>query len=124
VVLAGITACVTLVLFWQLDRWFPDRHCHRPILPAGGVIRGDFGGTIGRLTGAAGAVWAAFHHQGLAAMALWIAGGNVLQAFLLLIEWYRRPELRPIRVTDIHRDSAREFIHFCYAMFATQLAPF
>lgn len=146
VVIAAITAGITVVLFWNLNRWFPQipatiavssRQALLAIgislavaLPFSTFAGGFFGlqmnhvnalaGTVGRITGAAGAAWAAFHHQGLAAMALWIAGGNLLQAFLFLAAWRRRPQLRPIRITDFHRDCVREFLHFCYAMFATQ----
>jgi O-antigen/teichoic acid export membrane protein len=150
VLIAGITTCVTLLLFWRLDAWFPNipadiEASSRQALLAIGIslafglpfstYAGAFfglqmnhvnaiAGTLGRLAGAAGAAWAAFHHQGLVVMALWIAAGNGVQAILLGIAWNRRAALRRIPLTDVHRDSTREFMHFCYAMFATQFGAF
>jgi O-antigen/teichoic acid export membrane protein len=79
-------------------------------------------GSAGKLAGAAGAGWAAWHHEGLLAMALWIGLGNVLQSALYLVSWVRlrlRGVLRPGFVTGA---AVREFSRFCAAMFATQLS--
>lgn len=146
VVVGGITLCATLVLYWQLDRWFPQIPAAiadpaRQALLAIGVslaiglpfsaYAGAFFGlqmnhvnavaaSLGKLTGAAGAAWAAFHHQGLLIMSLWVAAGNLVQAAIFMMEWNRRPNLRHVGLTNMNWRSVREFLHFCSAMFATQ----
>lgn len=78
-------------------------------------------GSAGKIAGAAGAAWAAYHHQGLFAMALWIGLGNLLQALIYLLAWRRFSAAGFLRRAHITRNAIREFINFCYAMFATQL---
>jgi O-antigen/teichoic acid export membrane protein len=78
-------------------------------------------GGAGKLLGAVGAGWAAWRHEGLAAMAIWVAVGNLLQSAILYL-WSLRAGLHDL-VDTAHVTGAaiREFARFCYAMFATQL---
>jgi O-antigen/teichoic acid export membrane protein len=78
-------------------------------------------GSAGKIVGAAGAAWAAYHHHGLYAMALWIGLGNLLQALIYLLSWKRFNASGFLRRAHITRSAIREFVNFCYAMFATQL---
>ena len=75
---------------------------------------------VSRLFGAAGATWAAKHHQGLISMALWTAAGTLLQPLLYLIT-PSRSEWRPLlKLAHIGKDSLFEFGKFCSATLVTQ----
>jgi O-antigen/teichoic acid export membrane protein len=78
-------------------------------------------GSSGRLVGAAGAGWAAWHHEGLLAMALWIGFGNLLQSAIFFASWKRLGLHGFFHRAHVSGTVIREFAHFCYAMFATQL---
>lgn len=79
-------------------------------------------GGIGKLSGAAGAAWAAWHHQGLVIMALWIGAGNILQSLIFLLSSLRTGLHSLLHYAHVSRVFIREFVHFSYAMFATQLS--
>lgn len=140
-------ALVTVLGYWQLDRIFPGipssiSHDARSALLIFGVslaisipfatVAGAFlgfqmnqvnalAGSLGRLAGAAGAAWAAYRHQRLYVMAIWMGSGNLLQALMFLFAWIqlKRPGL--LRWTFVTKAATREFVHFCYALFAMQL---
>lgn len=146
--IAGIaTALLTALVSWQLDHLFhgipssigPDARkalfivgmslaLSLPFSTLAGVFLGlqmnqvnALAGSLGKIAGAAGAAWAAYHRQGLYAMALWIGLGNLLQALIYLLAWKRFSASGFLRRAHITRSALREFINFCYAMFATQL---
>jgi O-antigen/teichoic acid export membrane protein len=77
--------------------------------------------SAGKLLGAVGAAWAAWHHQGLVIMALWIGLGNVVQSAIYYL-WWRRLKLSGLmRRAHVTGAAMLEFVRFCSAMFATQL---
>jgi O-antigen/teichoic acid export membrane protein len=77
------------------------------------------GGTA-RLVGAAGATWAAKHHQGLIVMAVWAAAGTLLQPMLYLLV-PSRSKWRPfLKLAHIGKKSIIEFGRFCSATLASQ----
>lgn len=78
-------------------------------------------GSVGRILGSAGAAWAAYRHQSLVAMALWTAGGNLLQGLLYLLAWQKLTLRGVIRWSHVTRGAMREFAGFCSALFAIQL---
>ena len=75
-----------------------------------------------RLAGAAGTLWAAFHRQGLVAMALWTSGGTLMQPIIYFLA------ARALRVGAHFRPGlvslamARQFGRFCAATFASQFS--
>lgn len=79
-------------------------------------------GSIARLAGAAGTLWAAFDHQGLIRMAEWTALGNLLQpaAFLLVTRRFRVFAL--LRPRFFALSFAKEFLGFSSAMVVSQLS--
>lgn len=141
------TALVTVLGFWQLGRLFPSipssvSHDAREALLVFGIslaislpfstLAGAFlgfqmnqvnalAGSLGRLAGAAGAAWAAYRHQHLYVMAAWMASGNLLQALMFLLAWIRLKLPGLLRWAYVTRAATREFIRFCYALFAMQL---
>lgn len=78
-------------------------------------------GSLGKLAGAAGIAWAAWRHQGIIAMAAWAGFGNVLQAAIYLIAWERLKIERLVARANATRAAVREFLTFCYSIFAGQL---
>jgi O-antigen/teichoic acid export membrane protein len=79
-------------------------------------------GSTGKLLGAAGAAWAAWRHEGLAVMALWVGVGNLLQSALFYLWWRRLSRHDLVHYAHVTGGAIREFFKFCYAMFATQLS--
>lgn len=73
-----------------------------------------------RLSGAAGATWAAKHHQGLISMALWTAAGTLLQPLLYLITPSRSTWYPLLKLVHIGKESLFEFGRFCSATLASQ----
>ncbi|MHB1936435.1 MAG: lipopolysaccharide biosynthesis protein [Acidobacteriaceae bacterium] len=146
--IAGLAAAsLTVLMSWQLDHLFhgipssigPEARkalfvvgmslaLSLPFSTLAGVFLGlqmnqvnALAGSVGKIAGAAGAAWAAYHHQGLYAMAIWIGLGNLLQALIYLLAWKRFSAAGFLRRAHITRSAVREFVNFCYAMFATQL---
>lgn len=143
----ALTALVTVLGAWQLDRFFPGipssiSHDARGALLIFGLslaivlpfstVAGTFlgfqmnqvnalAGSLGRLAGAAGAAWAAYRHQHLYIMAIWMAAGNLLQALMFWIAWIQLKLPGILRWSYVTRSAIREFVHFCYALFAMQL---
>ncbi len=144
---AAVTAILTILGSWQLGTLFPGipstirADAQRALLIFGlslafslpfSTLAGAFlglqmnevnavAGSLGRLLGAGGAAWAAFRHQGLVAMAVWMAIGYILQGLLYLFAWQRLHLRGIIRWAHITRGALREFVGFCSALFATQL---
>ncbi len=144
---AVITAALAAIGSWQLDHIFPG--IPSPIRPdaqhallifglslaaslpfstlAGaflGLQRNEvnaLAGSVGRILGAIGAAWAAYHHRSLSVMALWMAFGYLLQAAMFLQAWLRLRLHGLVRWTLVTRNALREFASFCSASLATQL---
>jgi O-antigen/teichoic acid export membrane protein len=142
-----LTLIATLLCCWQLEHLFPgvpvslltgarvallvigvSLAVSLPFSTLAGMFLGlqmnqvnAAAGGAGKLLGAVGAGWAAWRHEGLAAMAIWVAVGNLLQSAILYL-WSLRAGLHDL-VDTAHVTGAaiREFARFCYAMFATQL---
>lgn len=144
---ALIAAAATLLCSWQLDRIFTGipsaivAAAQKALIVIGlslalslpfSTFAGAFLGLqrnevnalaagAGKLLGAAGAAWAAWRHQGLFVMALWIAAGNVLQSLIFFAASLRRGLHRFLHREYISGPAMRQFVRFCSAMFATQL---
>lgn len=78
-------------------------------------------GSVGRLIGAGGTAWAAYRHQGMVVMAIWTGAGYLLQAAFFLSAWLRLRMPGMIRWVNVTRAALREFLNFCYALFATHI---
>ena len=141
------TALLTLMGSWQLDRLFPgipqslgtDARWALLILGMSLAISIPFStfagaflglqkheinavaGSVGRLAGAAGVAWAAYHHERLYVMAIWMATGNLLQGLMYLLAWMRFGMSNLLSVANVKWSAINEFLNFCYAIFATQL---
>jgi O-antigen/teichoic acid export membrane protein len=76
----------------------------------------------GRFCGAIGVAWAAYCHRGLAAMATWSAVGNLIVPAAYLVVWSRSGRTALIQLSRVTFRLAREFMTFCSAMLASQLA--
>jgi O-antigen/teichoic acid export membrane protein len=81
-----------------------------------------FSTVIGKVCGATGIGLAAYRHQGLGAMAAWNAVGNLVAPAAYLIIWSRTGRTALLRLSRVTARVAREFVTFCSAMLAAQLA--
>jgi O-antigen/teichoic acid export membrane protein len=81
-----------------------------------------FAATAGKFAGAIGSGWAAYHHQGLLAMAFWVAAGNVIQSLVYCIFWKREVTEGLLRPSAIEQKVAREFVVFCSSMLVSQFS--
>ena len=141
-----LTVILTILGAWQLDRLFPGippsigTDAQQALLIFGmslalsipfSTLAGAFlglqmnqvnavAGSVGKILGAAGAAWAAYHHQGLVAMAVWTAAGNLLQGLLYLLAWKQLRLTGFLHLAHVTRTALKEFVSFCYAIFATQ----
>jgi O-antigen/teichoic acid export membrane protein len=75
-----------------------------------------------RLMGAAGTLWAAWHHQGLVAMALWTAGGTLMQPILYSAATRVLGAGAHFKVRLVSLRVAKQFGRFCAATFASQFS--
>jgi len=75
----------------------------------------------GKVVGALGIGWAAFHHEGLARMAVWWAIGNLISPALLLIFWSRWRDRVTIRLSNVSPRAIREFLGFGGSLIIAQL---
>jgi O-antigen/teichoic acid export membrane protein len=73
-----------------------------------------------RVVGTGGAIWAAIHHQGLIVMALWTAGGAMLQPLLYLLLPHRSMWQPLLRIGNIDKLGFVEFGKFCSAAIVSQ----
>jgi O-antigen/teichoic acid export membrane protein len=73
-----------------------------------------------RIVGAAGTLWAAFHHQGLVVMALWTAGGTLMQPILYLLATRVLGAGAHFRIRLVSLGMVKQFGRFCAATFASQ----
>ncbi|HEX4030320.1 MAG TPA: hypothetical protein VHX20_08135 [Terracidiphilus sp.] len=83
---------------------------------------GALAASVGKFAGALGSGWAAYHHQGLLVMAIWVAAGNLIQSIVYSIFWKREPSQGLLRPSLVEQPVAREFIVFCSAMMVSQFS--
>ncbi len=81
-----------------------------------------FAGSLGKFAGALGTAWAAYHHQGLLAMAVWVGLGNVAQCLTYLAFWNREGKHDLLQPSYVERTMAREFLVLYSAMFVSQFS--
>jgi len=81
-----------------------------------------FAGSLGKFAGALGTAWAAYHHQGLLAMAVWVGLGNVAQCLTYLAFWIRGGKHDLLQPSYAERAMAREFLVLCSAMLVAQFS--
>jgi O-antigen/teichoic acid export membrane protein len=81
-----------------------------------------FAAIAGKFAGAIGSGWAAYHHQGLLAMAIWVAAGNVIQSLVYCIFWKRGTTEGLLRPSAVEQKVAREFVVFCSSMLVSQFS--
>jgi O-antigen/teichoic acid export membrane protein len=84
-------------------------------IPALAVIFGKFAGALG-------ISWAAYHHQGLLAMAIWVGIGNLIQCLIYVVLWNKEENRAKLRPSLVEGAMAREFVVFCSAMFVSQFS--
>jgi O-antigen/teichoic acid export membrane protein len=78
--------------------------------------------TAGKFAGAMGSGWAAYHHQGLLAMALWVAAGNMIQSLVYYLFWKRGATEGLLHPSAVEQSVAREFVVFCSSMLVAQFS--
>jgi O-antigen/teichoic acid export membrane protein len=78
--------------------------------------------SVSRLAGAGGTLWAAFHHQGLMAMALWTAGGTLMQPAIYFLAARALGAGAHFRLRLVSLAMAKQFSRFCAATFASQFS--
>jgi len=81
-----------------------------------------FATSVGKFSGALGIAWAAYHHQGLLAMATWVGLGNIVQCVIYWVFWSREGRRDTLRYSCAERALAREFLLFYAAMFVAQFS--
>ena len=78
--------------------------------------------TAGKYVGALGIAWAAYHHQGLAIMAVWVALGNIVQCLVYIWFWRRADKHNLLHHSYAERAVIHEFLFFCSVMFVSQFS--
>src|SRR5690348_13885766 len=79
-------------------------------------------GSASKLIGAAGAVWAALHHEGLVRMALWTSLGIFVQPAIFLLATIRQDLWSFFSPRLIRMKRAWEFSRFCSAALVAQVS--
>lgn len=75
-----------------------------------------------KLVGAAGTLWAAFHHQGLVMMALWTAAGTLMQPLIYFVATRVTGAAVHFKLRLVSLRMAEHLGKFCAAMFASQFS--
>jgi O-antigen/teichoic acid export membrane protein len=78
--------------------------------------------SVSRFVGAAGTLWAAWHHQGLVVMALWTAGGTLVQPIVYFAATKTLGARAHFKVKLVSLGMAKQFGRFCAATFASQFS--
>jgi O-antigen/teichoic acid export membrane protein len=76
----------------------------------------------GKVAGAIGTAWAAYHHQGLLAMAAWVGLGNIVQCLIYLAFWSGERKRGLLHTSYVEGQVARDFLIFCSAMLVSQFS--
>jgi len=79
-------------------------------------------GAVSRFAGAAGTVWAALHHRGLAEMGLWTGAGNLTQPLIFFLASRSIGLKQLFHAGLVKLGMIAEFARFCSAMLATQFS--
>jgi O-antigen/teichoic acid export membrane protein len=87
----------------------------KSVIPA--VLSGVF-----RIVGAIGIAWAAYHRQGLVAMALWFGASNLLLRVSFVPAWKKWGTGRLLRLSSVAFSAMREFLKFWGLLLASQLS--
>jgi O-antigen/teichoic acid export membrane protein len=77
---------------------------------------------VSKLAGAAGTLWAAFHHQGLMWMAVWIAAGTLVQPVIFFFATRVHGAAAHFKLCLVKLSMVRQFARFCGATIASQLS--
>jgi O-antigen/teichoic acid export membrane protein len=78
-------------------------------------------GSVSKIVGSAGTVWAAAHRQGLVAMALWTALGTMVQPVVFLVMGIRVRLYVLLRISLVRMCTLLDFGRFCSTMIVSQL---
>ncbi len=78
--------------------------------------------SVSKLAGAAGALWAAFHYQGLMWMALWTAAGTLMQPVIFFLAIRVHGAAAHFKLRLVKLSMVRQFARFCGATLASQLS--
>jgi O-antigen/teichoic acid export membrane protein len=143
---SAVAAVLTLLAAWQLGHLFHGipvaiyREASRALAVVGlsmaislpfstlagmfaGLQRNEINavaGSVGKILGACGAGWAAFHHQGLTVMAAWMAAGNLVQPAIYYAAWRKlAPHIHMARHL-VDWGGVKEFSGFWSAMLIAQ----
>lgn len=81
-----------------------------------------FAASFGKFAGALGAAWAAYHHRGIMAMAVWVAIGYVVQSLIYFAFWRRDENRGLLQPSLVEWAVIREFIIFCSSMLVSQFS--
>jgi O-antigen/teichoic acid export membrane protein len=81
-----------------------------------------FAASLGKFAGALGTAWAAYHRQGLLAMAIWVGIGNIAQCLIYLVFWWRETNRSLLHSSSVQGALAKEFFFFSSAMFVSQFS--
>jgi O-antigen/teichoic acid export membrane protein len=79
-------------------------------------------GSVSKIIGAAGTVWAALHHQGLVTMALWTSLGIFIQPAIFFLATVRQGLWSFFSPRLVRFKRAWEFSRFCSAAVAAQIS--
>ena len=79
-------------------------------------------GVSAKVLSAAGALWAAFHHEGIVRMSLWTASGILLQPVVLLILNAHLEVWRYFQIRFVSFPVVKEFARFSAAMMVSQFS--
>jgi O-antigen/teichoic acid export membrane protein len=83
-----------------------------------------FAASFGKFTGALGSAWAAYHHRGMLAMAMWVGLGYLVQSLTYLVFWRKEEGEGLLHPSRVEPAVVREFIIFCSAMLVSQFSSF
>jgi O-antigen/teichoic acid export membrane protein len=83
---------------------------------------GALAASAGKFAGALGSGWAAYRHEGLLIMAIWIAAGNLIQSLVYSFFWKRGGTQGLLKPSWVEQTVAREFVIFCSAMLVSQFS--
>lgn len=89
-----------------------------------GLQRGEVTAAVsatGKLAGAFGVGWAAYHHQGIVVMAAYMAAGTLVSPAIYTLAWRRLGERGLLGISRVSVQSVKEFVRYWAGRAATQL---
>jgi O-antigen/teichoic acid export membrane protein len=78
--------------------------------------------SVGKFAAALGVGWAAYHRQGIIAMAIWLGLGYVIQVLIYVATWSRQSLQQLVSISLVRWKVIREFLSFCSATFVSQFS--